>query len=197
MSWRFDPLRATQAAAFVVKCSGSNRMQYLKLLKILYFADRASLKEKGYPITGDQPYAMDYGPVLTRVYDYIKCNLRKGTDVWFRYFRTIGYDVECIEDPGTSRLSKYDRRIMVSVYEEHKDMDGFDMSRVSHDFPEWREKYRGEGTSTLIPIENTLNAIDVVIEDLPEKIEEERKFFGFFENLGGAIDNSSGRLLPN
>jgi len=195
MGWYFDPNRVTQAAAFLVNCSGSKRMQYLKLLKLLYFADRESLREKGYPITGDEAYAMDYGPVLTRVYDYIKCEIRAGAGVWSRCFRTIGYDIELVSDPGTGELSKYDRRILATIHETYKDRDGFDVSRLSHDFPEWTEMYKGENTSTPIPVDRTLAALGIEIQNLQEQIEKERSYFQYFGNIDNELDRQSGRVL--
>lgn len=195
MGWYFDPKRVTQAAAFLVNRSGSNRMQYLKLLKLLYFADRESLREKGYPITGDQAYAMDYGPVLTRVFDYIKCQIRAGADVWSTYFRTFGYEIELVEDPGTGDLSKYDRRILTDIYDRYKDRDGFDLSHLSHDFPEWKEVYQEGRTSTLIPIEKTLDALGIQIENLQEQIEEERSYFQHFGNIDNELDHQRGTVL--
>ncbi len=198
MSWYFDPNRVTQAAAFMVSRSDSASMPYLKLLKLLYFADRESIREKGYPITGDQPYAMDYGPVLTRVYDYIKCKPRKGAHVWAKHFRTSGYDIELSVDPGTGDLSRYDRRILQRVYDEHKDVDGFDMSQLSHDYPEWKETYRGEGSSTPLSIETILKAVGIEeshIQEIIEQSGEERRYFEYFENVGGELGDSAGKLL--
>jgi len=194
MSWYFDPNRVTQAAAFLVKCSGSNRMPYLKLLKLLYFADRESLLEKGYPITGDDAFAMDYGPVLTRVYDYIKCQIRAGADVWSKYFCTSGYDIELVGDPGTGELSRYDRRILEAVHDRYKDRDGFDVSHLSHDFPEWKEVYK-EGTSTPIPIETILKALDIKIENLQAQIEEDRCYFQHFGEIVRELDRKGGGVL--
>lgn len=188
MSWYFDPHRVTQAAAFLVNCSGAKRMQYLKLLKLLYFADRESLREKGYPITGDEAYAMDYGPVLTRVYAYIKCQIRAGADVWSRYFRTFGYDIELVDEPGTGDLSKYDRRILAQVYEKYKDRDGFDLRHLSHDFPEWKETYEESGASKPIPIEKTLDALGIQIENLHDRIEEDRSYFQCFGDIENGVD---------
>lgn len=39
-------------------------MSYLRMLKLLYLADRESLKETGHTITGDRVVAMEHGPVL-------------------------------------------------------------------------------------------------------------------------------------
>ncbi len=198
MSWHFDPKRATQAAGVLFTCSGGDRMAYLKLLKLLYFADRESIQQKGRPITGDEPWAMDYGPVLTRIYDYIKCNPRKGVDVWAKYFRTVDFDVVRAEDPGADALSRYDRRILAAVYEAHKDLDGFEVSQLSRDFPEWKDAYKGENTSTRIPEEAILVALGIGEEDrrkIAEQIASERDYFEGVEKLKNELEHQAGGLL--
>jgi len=198
LSWHFDPNRVTQAAGYLFVQSGRDEMQYLKLLKLLYFADRKSLAESGTPITGDVPVAMDYGPVLSAVYDYIKCNPRKGVHVWSRYFETKGFSLFRKEDPGTGDLSRYDRRILSEVFNEHRDVDGFDMSAASHDFPEWVEAYNGRGTGTKITTENILSSIGMSparIESIKIEAEKEAKYFTFVEKLDEAHDDSNGRML--
>jgi uncharacterized phage-associated protein len=44
----------------------------LKLLKLMYLADRKSLLETGVPITGDSISALDKGPVLSQTYNRLK-----------------------------------------------------------------------------------------------------------------------------
>ena len=42
-------------------------LNYTKMIKILYLVDRTSLAELGETITGDEFYAMDNGPVLSKL----------------------------------------------------------------------------------------------------------------------------------
>ena len=42
---------------------------YIKLIKLLYLADRAALIETGSPITGDRYVSMKFGPVLSNVFE--------------------------------------------------------------------------------------------------------------------------------
>ena len=71
ISFRFHPEKAVEAAAMLLKLHGKP-MKYLGLLKMLYIADRLALKLMEQPITGDRYVSMDYGPVLSGVYDLIK-----------------------------------------------------------------------------------------------------------------------------
>ncbi len=58
MSWVFSTEKATQVAVVLLKLSGG-RMDYRKLMALLYIADRESIKETSTPITGDSYYWED------------------------------------------------------------------------------------------------------------------------------------------
>src|SRR5262245_59190004 len=69
----FDERKAAAAAGYLLSLEGK-RMNYMRLLKLLYLAERQSLATLGRPIIGDTPFSFDQGPVLSRVYDLIKAN---------------------------------------------------------------------------------------------------------------------------
>ena len=46
-------------------------MSYMKLIKLLYFADRKYIKQTGSSITKDTYYSMKNGPVLSNVLNLI------------------------------------------------------------------------------------------------------------------------------
>jgi hypothetical protein len=50
--FRFNERKAAQAAAYLLAKRGG-RMDYRKLLALLYLADRQKLVERGHTITGD------------------------------------------------------------------------------------------------------------------------------------------------
>jgi hypothetical protein len=59
---RFDAEKVTEAAAFLLQLRGG-RMHYIKLLKLLYIADRQAFSEWGIPISNDNYVSMDNGRV--------------------------------------------------------------------------------------------------------------------------------------
>ena len=66
MHFRFHFERALQASAYLLRLD-RKKMSYLRLLKLLYIADREWLAETGESITGDRAYAMKQGPVLSTI----------------------------------------------------------------------------------------------------------------------------------
>jgi uncharacterized phage-associated protein len=56
----------------LLRQDGVRCMNYMRLLKLLYIADRESLPRTGRPIVGGPVIAMERGPVLEEVFDLIR-----------------------------------------------------------------------------------------------------------------------------
>jgi hypothetical protein len=98
---RFNQEKATQAAARLLRNRGG-KMSYMKLIKLLYLADREALARWGRPITTDNYVPMDKGPVLSHVLDRI--NEGPGPDeepgYWTQHITSSGnYEVTLTDDP--------------------------------------------------------------------------------------------------
>ena len=74
MRFLFDERKAAQAAVYLIK-KRSDQINYMKLNKLLYLADRKALFEAGQPITGDRMVSMPKGPVLSDILDLIPLKL--------------------------------------------------------------------------------------------------------------------------
>src|SRR5947208_1621904 len=94
--FHFD--KALQAAGVLLDADGG-RMEYIRLLKLLYIADRELLGATGRTLTGDRAYALDHGPVLSRVYDTIK-GQTADAGRWSQFVHKDGYKVVLTADPG-------------------------------------------------------------------------------------------------
>lgn len=142
MDFQFEPLKATQAAAVLTKHAGG-KINYTKLLKVLYLADRASLIGTGSPITGDHIVNMTNGPVLSAMYDCIK-GTRSDCASWKKHFRRAGdYDVALAGDPGDSELSDYEVRLLTALAEKYRDRTFGSMIDECHSLPEWKDPGKG------------------------------------------------------
>src|SRR5437763_17099820 len=104
--FQFDVEKTIQAAAFLLRREFGHRMNYMRLLKLLYLAERESLKEVGKPITGSRVIAMQRGPVLEDVFALIRGEHR-AIPKWSEFIRTDRYRLELTRDPGIGRLTKY------------------------------------------------------------------------------------------
>jgi len=94
MHFQFRFEKALQAAGVLLERAGG-RMEYLRLLKLLYIADREMIAQELSPITGDRVVAMKNGPVLSQVYDLIKGTAAKSGE-WSCYVSTVNYVVAMV-----------------------------------------------------------------------------------------------------
>jgi len=171
MSYSFDCQRLIEATGVLLKAVAPHRMSRLRLIKLLYLADRDSIRETGFPITGDAVYAMDNGPVLSRTYDCIK-----GSDYyakeWGRFFRNSGpRDVELLEDPGVAMLSRGQVELLQLTSRKFEDYDDWRLVEYTHELPEWKANRPRSGSAQRIPARCILeavgltNAADAILAD--------------------------------
>lgn len=181
--FNFNDKKTTQAAAFLLKLHGLNgrsAMSYLGLLKLLYISDRVSLKELGYPITGDSFVAMKYGPVLSHVYDYVKPNSGfESSEYWSKHIVTISAPhnaqkfvyVTLINDPSDDELSVFEEEIMETVYQEFGDKNPFDVAEWTHSLPEWNDPQKVNQKVLPIKVQDVLKFMGKSSEEI-QRIKE-------------------------
>ena len=187
MGFRFEIKKVIQEVGFLCRLSGNNRIDIMKLLKLLYLVDRESLKEAGYPITGDTHVAMKYGPVLSRVYDLAKGRPDwpyKNQDelVWGEHFKTeCLYDLCLIKDPGEDEMSPYEIELIKKIFDTYRHMSQFELRDLTHSFPEWIKNDPGE-SSKPIPLEDILDAVGLSEdkEEILDALSEEEYYDRFF-----------------
>jgi uncharacterized phage-associated protein len=167
----FRSEKLIQATAVLLKTTDPRRMSRLRLLKLLYIADRECIRESGRSITGDRAVAMDHGPVLSRTYACIKGQNYTATS-WEQFFRRSGkHDVELHADPGIGKLSQYEIRTLQSVAERFEELDDWSLSEHTHTFPEWLRNRPEPGSSRHISVHDVLEAVGRA-EDAEELIAE-------------------------
>jgi hypothetical protein len=165
VKFRFQPLRATQAAALLAKLEGG-RINYTKMLKLLYLADRRSLVETGRPITGDRVVNMANGPVLSEVYDYVKGQVPEEAS-WRAFLQTEGRDLVFMKDAGDGELSEYDIELLTELQEQHRGQNFKNLIDEVHLLPEWKMP-QGDAKAERLPYEEILRGADVSPETIRE-----------------------------
>src|SRR3984893_13184309 len=108
MRMRFNEAKATQAAVRLLRNRGG-RMSYMKLIKLLYLADREALARCGRPITTDTYVSMKHRPVLSQVLNLITEgeNPALGQTGWVKHVSEPDhFDVVLLEEPSGDLLSE-------------------------------------------------------------------------------------------
>lgn len=169
----FDIPKAIQAVGVLLRSSMGRRMNYLRLLKLLYIADRESLHDKGRPITGSRAVAMPRGPVPTAVTNFIR-----GPHVemprWNKYFRVDGYEIGRTDaEPDIGELTRYELEKLEEIIRRYRDKDEWAMVQETHKFPEWIKNDPGESSRPL-SLEDILAAVGRS-QDSGARVQEEQQ----------------------
>lgn len=86
-------LAAQVAAVFLIREGGS--MDKLKLVKLMYLAERGSVEHHGRPMFFDENFSLEHGPAGTNTIDGL--NGLSDTQIWDRYLTTDGNTVRVRE----------------------------------------------------------------------------------------------------
>lgn len=134
----FNEVKATQAAARFLTLRGGS-MSYIKLIKLLYLADREALIRWGCPITTDRFVSMDIGPVVSRIYGLIRDEQPPGLfRIWREFISPAqNYEVRLIRDPGNSELALPELDMIDAVYAEHGCHNRWAVVDFTRSLPEW------------------------------------------------------------
>lgn len=166
IEFRFHPEKAVEAAGVLLKLHG-RPMKYLGLLKMLYIADRLALERMEQPITGDHYVSMDYGPVLSGVYDLIKGNhVDAALPIWSNFVSPHNDNYVTLDnDPGVEELCEEEEEILKQVYQNCGHLDPFHVAEWTHNFPEWQNPH---GSAIPIPIEQILKSVGKTEDEIEE-----------------------------
>lgn len=172
IEFKFNEVKTTQAASLFLK-KNAGKMNYMKLIKLLYFVDRQALKLWERPLTGDIYFSMKHGPVLSNVFDIIN-NGEDPADssYWYKYITVPShYEVELKKDlPELDALSKREVELIDELDKQYKDYDQWKMAEICHEvLPEWEDV---GNTSKPIGIKIILRKVGKSEEEI-KAIEEE------------------------
>lgn len=140
MRLRFNEAKAMQAGAVLLQLRGG-RMKYLKLIKLLYIADREALKRWGKPITTDRYVSMKEGPVVSNVYNLIRSEpMPDDQGIWHKHIKTLAsWEVQLLGDPSNDELSQAEEDLLREIYERYGHKNRWEIVEETHKFPEWKD----------------------------------------------------------
>jgi uncharacterized phage-associated protein len=181
----FNEKKAAQVAAFFAYKAGGN-INVLKLMKLMYLAERESFREFGEPMIGDAMVSMPRGPVLSNTYDFTTSGGYdpRGWSFWLKdraghsigLRRKIGNPSEVLLE-----LSNAELQLIGKVWEKFGGKDKWELVRFTHDeCKEWQDP---NGSSAGIPPERLLEALGYDKQErtfLVEKITQQKAIDQFF-----------------
>jgi len=143
----------------------------MKLIKLLYLADKYHLIHYGRTLTEDTYYAMNFGPVGSLTRDILEFNGKVLKPSGLQQISILFEPKDAMEiqikksakSPGRNNLSDSDFEALSFVLDNYGDMDNFELSKLTHEYPEWQkhEKDLKHGTDKRkeIPTEELASTI--------------------------------------
>jgi uncharacterized phage-associated protein len=160
----FNERKAAQAAAYFLFRAGG-RLDVLKLMKLLYLAERRSFEKYGEPMIGDRLVSMPHGPVLSRTYNYMNGELPSAEGGWDSWIADRAEHVLSLKNPKSLRspeslkqLSDADLGVLDEVWKKFGRMTGSQLRNYTHRHcPEWKDP---EGSMIPMQLEDLFKALN-------------------------------------
>ncbi len=134
-------------AAFLASKVGAERIKYMRLMKLMYMADRESMARFGEPISYDDMFSMNHGLVLSKTLNVVSgVNAINDTAPWSDYFSPrngkqdyfVGVN-RLVERDELDFLSDADIEVLNATFDKFGHMSEWDLSQYMHDHcAEWK-----------------------------------------------------------
>ncbi len=141
MQLSFSHRKAIQSLNFFA-CAAHGRINKMKALKLIYFADRYHLRKFGRPVTNDSYFAMPYGPVASQCLNLLNEKEEFTAPIENEYRRkflkrqdNLLFDSKAAVDESV--LSQTDLEALGYAWETYSEKDEFQLADETHKFPEW------------------------------------------------------------
>lgn len=166
MRLRYREDKTTQAAARLLERAGG-RMNHMKLIKLLYLAERRALIQWGRPITFDWYFSLPHGPVLSFTLNKINESLDPAaTSYWHRYVsERSGNEVQLRERAPNDQLSPAEEKLLDEIWRQFGGMNEWQLRDYTHTLPEWRDP---QGSRLPIEIRDILLGEGMSEDDVKE-----------------------------
>jgi uncharacterized phage-associated protein len=170
ITFGFNEIKTTQVAYLFIKKAGG-KLNYTKLIKLLYLADREALRLWERPLSGDSYFSLPRGPILSKTYDLINYEEDpQDESIWYRFISKENYDVTLKDEPRIDELSRREIDLIERIHDRYKDKNWKEMINICHQVcPEWKHP----GASSIpIRVEDILTELNKTEREI-EIIEEE------------------------
>lgn len=141
MPMSFSYKKATQALNYFARQSGGH-INKMKALKLLFFADRFHLRKYGRPITNDEYFAMNYGPVPSGGKDLVEgSDFRPNVEKAYagQYLNPENrYEFSSVAEVDNRVFSQTDQEALTFAWNTFGRFDQFQLAELTHQYPEWK-----------------------------------------------------------
>ena len=156
----FQVRKAAQIAAFFAHQQGGS-ISHLKLVKLVYLANRRSMEKFDFPMFNDTMVSMDNGPVNSAFLNYINGDAITDYEDWREFItaranHAVGLKKK-IKTAELDELSDAEIAILEEIWAKFRNHDQWDMVKYTHRYcAEWEPPH---GTSVEIPYERVFKTL--------------------------------------
>lgn len=162
----YSPRKAAQTIAFFALQTGTFSVSVLKAVKLVYLADRESVRRRGHPIQDEARVSMPHGPVNSATYEFLSGAYDPEQSGWAAYLsdkanHEVGLARNDITVEELDELSQNEIQILSDVWERFGGMDRWALRDWTHDaanVPEWKDP---NGSSRRISLQEIMDAVGV------------------------------------
>lgn len=164
--------KASQVVLWLLHQHGG-ALDKLKLVKLVFFADRDHLARYGRPIVGGSYYAMQHGPLSSELLD----DIDGSNENQALPYTLEGHRVLSKESLDEELLSESDIEVLKMVNQEYGDFDTFTLRDITHSLKAWKQNDPGDSSKPL-PYEDFF--LDLEDSDVLSIIQEDQEAMEFF-----------------
>ncbi len=168
----FDYKKATQALNYLAQQEGG-KINKMKALKLIYFADRYHLRKYGRLITNDNYFAMEHGPVpsvtkdIAESNDYLAEDKKSYSSIYIKPVSNL--ELKSVKKIDKKVFSKSDLEALRFAWDKFGNYDQYQLRDITHSYPEWARWKNLAVAGSCLPID-ILDFLKDPIEDVDESL---------------------------
>jgi uncharacterized phage-associated protein len=142
----FNEKKAAQVAAFFL-IRAKTGLSILKLMKLMYLAERRSFESYGEGLVGDRLVSMPHGPVLSITHNYMNGELTSTPGGWDSWIADRAEHALSLNDAKRAcsvddllELSDADIQVLDATWQQFGTLTGWELREYTHAHcPEWQD----------------------------------------------------------
>lgn len=136
--------KLVQVLAYLANKSEANSINKLKAIKLVWAADRYHMRKYGRLVSGDDYYALKYGPVASQLKNIAEEDSFL-PESYVKYSKQYIHpdaeklNIKASKSADNDFLSKTDVEALDFAWDNFSQYDGFELADLSHKYPEWKK----------------------------------------------------------
>lgn len=176
--------KVAQMAAYLLDKAGGS-MNILKLMKLLYLADREAFSRFGYSLSEDQMVSMPQGPVLSKTLDLINGYQVPGVEHWDSWIEDRENHEVRLRRPfrmeDANLLSRDATETLRSVWADFGRLNQWELVKYTHDnCAEWSDPNGSSKQISSLKVFAALGKDAHVAKALDEELQNQKRFDDLF-----------------